>query len=305
MKRFGLAIFLAMISQALPAKAEGFTLKPGDRVALVGSTLIEREQQYGYWELALTLRFPGVTFRNLGWSGDTVWGESRVAFDLDNPHKGFERLVNAVVAVKPTVILVGYGTNESFAGEAGLPRFKEGLNKLLDAFAPTKARVVLLAPMRMEARPTKPDQAARDRNMEAYAAAIREIGGQRSAKFVDLSPSLKDKPVPLTDNGIHLNEFGYQYTAERLTQTLWPQTLEPPLPVRLYKLSPKLERLRQLIIEKNLLFFHRYRPQNETYLFGFRKYEQGKNAVEVPRFDALIEEKEKEIAKLRLEILKK
>ena len=60
------------------------------------------------------------------------------------------------------------------------------------------------------------------------------------------------------------------------------------------------EKLRQLIIEKNQLYFHRYRPQNETYLFGFRKYEQGNNAVEVPQFDALIEAKEKEIAKLRV-----
>src|SRR5207249_579560 len=56
------------------------------------------------------------------------------------------------------------------------------------------------------------------------------------------------------------------------------------------------EKLRQAIIEKNQLYFHRYRPQNETYLFGFRKQEQGNNAVEVPQFDALIEAKEKEIA---------
>src|SRR5262249_34572489 len=62
------------------------------------------------------------------------------------------------------------------------------------------------------------------------------------------------------------------------------------------------EKLRQAIIEKNQLFFHRYRPQNETYLFGFRKYEQGQNAVEVPQFDALIEAKEKEIAKLRVPV---
>ena len=62
------------------------------------------------------------------------------------------------------------------------------------------------------------------------------------------------------------------------------------------------EKLRQLIIEKNQLFFHRYRPQNETYLFGFRRYEQGNNAVEVPQFDALIEAKEKEIAKLRVPV---
>ncbi|MBW3596347.1 MAG: SGNH/GDSL hydrolase family protein [Planctomycetes bacterium] len=59
------------------------------------------------------------------------------------------------------------------------------------------------------------------------------------------------------------------------------------------------ETLRRTIGEKNELFFHRYRPQNETYLFLFRKHEQGNNAVEIPQFDPLIEAKEKEIATLR------
>ena len=62
------------------------------------------------------------------------------------------------------------------------------------------------------------------------------------------------------------------------------------------------EQLRQAIIEKNRLYFHRWRPQNETYLFGFRKHEQGKNAVEIPKFDPLIAAKEAEIAKLRVPV---
>jgi hypothetical protein len=59
------------------------------------------------------------------------------------------------------------------------------------------------------------------------------------------------------------------------------------------------EKLRQTIIAKNELYFHRWRPANVTYLFGFRKYEQGQNAREIPQFDPLIAEKEKEIAELR------
>jgi putative heme-binding domain-containing protein len=52
------------------------------------------------------------------------------------------------------------------------------------------------------------------------------------------------------------------------------------------------EALRGMVVEKNELFFHRFRPQNQTYLFGFRKHEQGQNAVEIPQFDPLIDEKE-------------
>ena len=52
------------------------------------------------------------------------------------------------------------------------------------------------------------------------------------------------------------------------------------------------------IVAKNRLYFHRWRPQNETYLFGFRKHEQGQNAREIPQFDPLVDAAEKEIAKL-------
>ena len=44
----------------------------------------------------------------------------------------------------------------------------------------------------------------------------------------------------------------------------------------------QVEALRRAIIAKNRLYFYRWRPQNETYLFGFRKHEQGNNAREIP-----------------------
>jgi hypothetical protein len=62
------------------------------------------------------------------------------------------------------------------------------------------------------------------------------------------------------------------------------------------------EKLRLAIIEKSRLYFHRWRPQNETYLFGFRKAEQGKNSVEIPQFDPLVVKQEEEIATLRVPV---
>ena len=58
------------------------------------------------------------------------------------------------------------------------------------------------------------------------------------------------------------------------------------------------ERLRERILKKNELFFHRFLPQNQTYLFGFRKHEQGQNAVEIPQFDPLVAKIETEIHQL-------
>jgi len=108
------------VSTGTTTSAAAFELRQGDRVVLLGNTLVEREQRHGYWETALTTRFPDrdVTFRNLGWSGDTVFGEARAGFG--SPADGFRLLTEHVLALKPTVLLIAYGINEAFEGEAGL-----------------------------------------------------------------------------------------------------------------------------------------------------------------------------------------
>src|SRR5438445_7424913 len=144
-----MAALIRLLAVALSAVTTGegssaFDLLDGDRVVFVGSTFIEREQRYGYLESALTCAWPArnITFRNLGWSGDTVWGEARAGFDT--AREGYRRLIEQTLALKPTVLFIGYGTNESFAGKAGLIKFKEQLNRLLDDLQPSQARVVLL-----------------------------------------------------------------------------------------------------------------------------------------------------------------
>ena len=60
------------------------------------------------------------------------------------------------------------------------------------------------------------------------------------------------------------------------------------------------ETLRKTIVAKNFDFFNFWRPDNDTYIFGYRKHEQGRNSVEIPQFEPLVAEKEAEIAKLRV-----
>ena len=60
----------------------------------------------------------------------------------------------------------------------------------------------------------------------------------------------------------------------------------------------KHHELLHAITTKNMMFFHRHRPQNETYLFLFRKHEQGNNAGEVPQFDPFVEDLDKRIYEL-------
>ena len=57
--------------------------------------------------------------------------------------------------------------------------------------------------------------------------------------------------------------------------------------------------LTKTILTKNEFYFHKWRPQNETYIRGFRKHEQGQNASELEEFDPYIEVEEAKIADLK------
>jgi len=368
-------------------------LRDGDRVVLLGNTFIEREYNHGHLETALTARWPqrDITFRNLGWSGDNVWGEARARFG--SVQDGFNHLVRDVTGAKPTVILLYYGSNAAFAGEQGLEKFLGGLDRLIKALEPTKARFVLMAPLRHEKLSAPlPDPAGYNKQRGLYAQALRKLADERGYGWLDLNAlhqDQDDKSPPLTTNGMHLTPYGYWRAALALGDQVggsgepWFVTVDLkrssaaangakvdrlshqgnlvsfsvtdeqlPLPhpdvpdgaeiavfrsrllairgLRPGKYSLRIdrrrvaaadhqqwakgveivdgpqfdraERLRRAVLKKNELFFHRWRPQNETYLFLFRKHEQGNNAVEIPRFDPLIEAQEKEIAKLRVPV---
>jgi lysophospholipase L1-like esterase len=388
----GLLILLAP-REAQADQPPRLELKDGDRIILVGDTLIERDQRYGYLETLISISNPdkNLVFRNLGWSGDTVGGVSRAGFD--RPEAGFEQLRQQILAARPTVVIVGYGMADSFAGEAGLPVFEQGLAKLLNVIDSTKARVAFLSPVAhaVLGRPL-PDPAGHNRDLALYRDVIRKVADQRSALFVDLFTVFSRPAVlpgnkgPLTHDGIHLTQEGYwaaalcisiqleqanggafhqlaldkdgkvlggaaarvadvEKTAAGLRFSMLDNFLPLPddpwglrqtmfflrslsfkdLPAGTYELKidgatvatarsekwaegifltsgPEFDQtqaLRAAINRKNDLFFYRWRPQNITYLLGFRKHEQGNNAVEIPQFDPLIAEQEKIIARLK------
>ncbi len=382
------------------------------RVVLIGNTLIEREQRYGYWETFVLAANPHTRyqFRNLGWSGDTVFGDARAGFGT--ARDGYRKLIAQVRGARPDVVVVGYGNNAAFAGEAGLAEFKTGLNRLLDDLSSAGSpRLVLLSPTPGEdVGQAGVDVAARNRDLALYREAIEEAAEDWDAEFVDLPRSWPSRTgsslAARTDNGLHLSAAGYwesaptvaapfaatpfaatpftanSFTANSFTanspwrlelslngselvatsakgtavietglaqgstKDAWPGDLTwslrdtslpapafpgegvkpdlasvPPRVLQVDGLPPgeyqllidrqpiaagsakewadgvtiwrgpdfeQVEELRSAVINKNRWFFHRWRPQNETYLFGFRKHEQGQNAREIPQFDPLV-----------------
>lgn len=271
--------------------ASAIELKSTDRVLFIGGTIVEREQRYGYWEAALTAQFPGIKVRNLGWSGDTVTGDSRRRFEVNDENIGRKRLVELALAEKPTVILICYGANESFTGETGLPKFVTNYEKLLNDLAPAKASIVLISPPPIEANgQIVIDPTPQNKNLTLYRDAIKQLATKRQAVFADLFAEVSTVKTKLTENGMHYGETGYRETVGPFLKSLGLN------PAGGY--SATLDAVRQVIVEKNELYFHRWRPQNETYLFGFRKHEQGKNGKEIAEFDPLVAAKEDEITKL-------
>ncbi len=291
--------FVACFLFISSAKAtQPFEIFDGDRVILLGDTLIEREQEFGWLETRLYTRFSDRKFivRNLGWSADTPFGESRARFDFAQNGKGFEQIKEQITALKPTVVFLGYGMASSFAGEDGVAKFKNDLNNLIDTIQgmseSKNVRFVLLSPIRHEKLPAPlPDPTEHNNLLALYSTAIAQIARERDLPFISLFDWIPDGRQSITDNGIHLNAHGYNLLAEAIEKNLgWK-------PIRLNE--KKAEPLRLIIVEKNKLFFNRWRPQNETYLFGFRKYEQGQNAKEIPMFDPLVAEQEEKIFELR------
>ena len=292
------------------------TLEDGDRVLLIGDVLIERENNYGVLETKMRQEFPGKKFavRNLGYSGDTPLGASRASFDP--VAKGVEQLEEQLAVVKPTVAIIGYGMAASleeltyrkndpalnpdparYGTEHTPARLKREVAQLMALItkhsAGGKVRFVILGPIAHEdlrgSRPGLPNPAEHNALLAAYGRSLAELAAEKNIPFIQAE--WKSHGVALdfgTDNGIHLTERGYRALTEGVAAQLGWSVNKASWD----KPATAAEALRASVLRKNSLFFHRSRPANYTYIFGFRKREQGNNAVEIPKFDPLIEKAE-------------
>ncbi|QDT61715.1 hypothetical protein SV7mr_42540 [Stieleria bergensis] len=277
-------------------------LKDGDRVVLIGDGLIEQEQYFGWVEVMLTTDFPDAdaTFRNLGWNADRPDGASRFGLSLlqaghEPADEGLKQLRKQLDLTQPTVAILGYGMavaleiSELDAADrpAALEQFGKQLHDLIVQIQSTQpnARFVLLSPI----APVGNSVLTKD-VLDAVCERIQQEAQEHHGLYVDLTNvalESADRKDP-----IHLNAGGYKKLATALESSL-------QLHASGWQKSKETDALREIILEKNRLWFHRSRPANMAYVFGFRKHEQGQNAVEIPQFDPLIAEQEKRIAARR------
>lgn len=276
-------------------------LRDGDRVVLVGGALIEREQQFGHVEVMLHAMYPDKKFtvRNLGWSGDTVWGEARAGFGSQKD--GYKKLVEQIKATRPTVMILNYGGTEAFAGKNNIQRFIDAYSQLVTDVKSEGMRLVYLMPAHQISRVAKTSallekERAYNEALSQYVSRFQDMKTTHPGITISLQPLYESpKARELTDDGIIPNDAGYRELARVIARQLEQTELAE-------KNLSAWEPIRQLIIRKNELYFHQYRPQNDTYLFGFRKHEQGQNAKEMPEFTKLIEDLDAKINEMKAKL---
>jgi glucose/arabinose dehydrogenase len=293
----------ASLVQAAPLE-----MKKGDHICIIGNTLAERMQHAGWLETLMHARFPqhNLVFRNLGYSGDEIeLGKRLRSMDFGTPDQWLAG--NAPVPqpqklspkdqvaenrfdktnTRADVIFAFFGYNESFAGEAGLPKFKQDLEAFIKHTLAQKyngssaPRLVLFSPIAQEPvnDPNLPGTgvvAAANARISKYAAEMNEVAAEQGVLFVDLfapTSELARKRVgpQLTINGIHLNAEGDKYIAQTIDQALFG-------PGRDARPLDAFEKLRQAVNDKNFYWFNRYRTTDGYSTYGdraFLKFSEG------------------------------
>ncbi|WP_437193984.1 PVC-type heme-binding CxxCH protein [Planctomicrobium sp. SH527] len=268
--------------------AEPLTFNQGDKIVVIGNTLAERQQYYNNFETLLHARFPDkqLVYRNLGWSGDSITLRLRSQDFQDHGH--------TLIDHQPNVIFAFFGYNESFAGEAGIPAFKQELEKFLAGlkqlkypthtypvgkFEPNEQdkqgevkvapRIILFSPIANEDLPGTGVKAAtrNNKNIALYVGAMEKVAAKADVQFVNLfqptEPLLDDSKTQLTINGCHLTDAGDEALAKILDQELFGTPV---------KTAPEaLKAIKKEITEKNKQFFYDYRAVNGYYIYGGRK----------------------------------
>lgn len=243
-------------------------LRKGDRIALVGNTLIDRCQLFGYFETMLHQKFPQheLIVRNLAWPADTP--------DLQPRPDNFADQEQHLKHEEVDVIFAGYGFNESFDGTDGLPAFRKSLTRYVSSLKAkafngrTAPRIVLVSPSANENIEGVPAADLNNARISQYISVMREVAAEQQVGFVDVFDDLlragSDPHTDITINGVHLTQDGY----EAFSRSLFRRTFGEDA-------SAVNEDLRENVVDKNRQYFRRYRPLNTFYYTGGRNKTYG------------------------------
>ena len=199
----GAAVLLAGWAGNLAAAEPEFFLKNHDRVVFLGDSITEQRLYTTYVEAYALTRFPAwnLTFRNVGWGGDTAWLRQRAHPDegalFAAPDAAQQAMVEKAVGtglardvlpLKPTVVTIDFGMNDH-----SYQAFREDIFKahvrsqaeLVKVLTANGARVALLTSQPIEERRPDPDQDVRNQSLRKFADGLKNVAAQQNVRFVD------------------------------------------------------------------------------------------------------------------------
>src|SRR2546427_5647167 len=192
-----------VLGLAFSVIAGDFFIKDGDRVVFLGDSITEQRLYTTYIEAYALTRHPKwkLSFRNVGWGGDTSWLRQRVhpdekqLFAADEPSQ--EKMVEDsvgrglrrdVLPLKPTVLTVKFGMNDHsyqpFREDIfrAYVRSQEEIAKVLKGQG---TRVAFLTPQPIEDKRPDPDKDARNQSLREFSDGLKEVCSKEGATFVD------------------------------------------------------------------------------------------------------------------------
>jgi putative heme-binding domain-containing protein len=254
--------------------AAKFEPRDGERIALVGGSLAERMNLFGYFESLLHTRFPEkkLVFRNFGWPADEVGNQQRP----DN----YTTIDDPLQVFSPQAFVCFFGFNEHFAGDSPeqLAKFQDRYRQWISEHQlkfskPDRAaRFVLVSPIAFEQTDNHllPDGQQNNSSLLKYAQAVKALASELNLPYVDLyTPSLSafaaEPGAQYTINGIHCNERGDRLIAGALDQQLF----QSPHPVGMDVST--FHQVRQAVNDKAWFHLQDYRMLNGWYVYGGRR----------------------------------
>ena len=304
-----LLVALSLLSFCAVSRAADFKLEKGDHVCIVGGTMAERMQHYGWLETLLHAQYPEheLVFRNLAYSGDEVDGfrnrDKRLrskdfgSFDqwlsgsapCPQPDKLSPRDAGKVrenrfelTNTKADVIFAFYGATESMAGKSGLAEFKKNVGDFIDHVASKQyngksaPRVVLFSPTAHEFiqdpnLPTQEYVKSRNADLKMYADAMAEVAKSKNVAFVDIfSATAGDKAV---GKSLTINGIHQNEAGDLAIATACEKGIGGSS-----KAPSSLDALRKAVNDKNFFWFNRYRVTDGYSTYGdraFLKFSEG------------------------------
>ncbi len=241
-------------------------LKEGDHIVIIGNALADRMQDDGWLESYLQLARPALRLvvRDQGFTGDRIDHRPR--------SKGVPSPDDYLGLSKADVVLAMFGYNESYDNDpAG---FAAALGTWIDH---TRAqdysgrgapRIVLFSPIAHEQLddPNLPDGKANNARLATYTEAMDSVARVMGVGYVDLFAASQrlyaESAAPLTQNGVHLNSEGNRLVAQVIVRELLGSSARGD--------ATRLEAVRTAVLEKNLLWYNRYRATDGNDVWGSR-----------------------------------